>query len=383
MGWLECSRIAHVGIDAKTIGQRIAEARGRAGLTQAELAAAVQLDRSVLAKAESGQRRVSALELARFADALDMRIEWFVQDAPPAILSRRNAQDPGAPSPRIDAMAVRIAREVEFVAEHDDRFTLPDVPVQATPETVDQAEALAATARDLIGVEEEGPCTHLATKVATRGLLVFSFDLGVESADAATILLRNGGIALINGELRVGRRRLALAHELGHYLVADDYTVDWRVAEYQDTDHRESLFDRFARALLLPKESLRAIWARYTSGDHGDTHTAAVRIASSYRVDMATLARRLVELGIVNHTDAHQIRSVRTTRADIVELDLVVGEELTPPDLPREYERAVLRMFRCESISAARALDLLLDTWTAETLPELPKRAEDQIWQYI
>lgn len=365
------------------MGQRITEARSRAGLTQAQLAAVIQLDRSALDKAEAGQRRVSALELARLAEALDVRIEWFVQNPPPAIVSRRNAQEPGAPSPRIDLVAERITREVEFVSEHDGRFGLASVPVQKMPETGAQAESLAAVARALLGVGDDGPCTHLADKVNVLGLLVFSLELGVESADAATILLQRGGVALINGGLRVGRRRLALAHELGHYLVADDYTVDWRVAEFQDTEHRESTIDRFARAVLLPETGLRAAWAEYLSGSDADLRTATVRAASLFRVDMATLARRLLELGLVGHSDCGFIRSVRTTRSDIVESDLVVGEELTPPSLPREYERAVLRLFRSESISSARALDLLLGTRTEDKLPELPTRTADQIWQYI
>lgn len=352
-------------------------------MSQAELAAAVQLDRSVLSKIEAGQRRVSALDLARLSEALDTRIEWFVRDAPPAIVPRRNAQEPGAPSARIDSMAERITREVEFVLGHDSRLRLSSAPVQAVPQTTAQAETLAATARELIGVDSAGPCTHLDAKVAENGLLVFSLDLGVESADAATVLLRSGGVTIVNGGLRVGRRRLALAHELGHYLVADEYTVDWRVAEHNDSEHRESILDRFARAFLLPEHSLRTSWSTYTSGHDGDLRTAAVRIASTYRVDMATLARRLHELDLVTKAEAARIRSVRTTRADIVELDLVVGEELTPPTLPREYERAVLRLFRSESISAARALDLLLETWSEDMLPDLPARDPDQIWQYV
>jgi Zn-dependent peptidase ImmA (M78 family) len=275
----------------------------------------------------------------------------------------------------------RITREAEFVLAQDERFTLPDLPTQKMPETAEEAESLGTAARDLIGVDRIGPCTYLDAKVARCGLLTFSLDLGVDSADAATVLIRHGGIAVVNGgSLRVGRRRLALAHEFGHYLVADDYTVDWRVAEYQNAEVRESLLDRFARALLLPAQSIKTDWANYTADS---IRTAAVRIASSYRVDMATLARRLVELGLVDHTTAGRVRSIRTTQADIVELDLVVGEELTPPTLPREYERAVLRLFRNESISAARALDLLLDSWTEDMLPELPKRAEEEIWQYI
>ncbi|MCT2587530.1 helix-turn-helix domain-containing protein [Actinophytocola gossypii] len=371
-----------MSIDPEVLGQRITEARARAGLTQVQLAAAVSLDRSALAKIETGQRRVSALELARLAETVDVRIEWFVRDAPQAVISRRNAQEPGAANARIDSLAERITREVEFVLGLDDKLVLSLTPAHAVPENVTQAEELAATARHAIGMHHNGPCTGLATKVEQLGLLVFSLDLGVESADAATVLLRQGGIAVINGGLRVGRRRLALAHELGHYLVADDYTVDWRIAEHLNAEQRESILDRFARAFLLPEPGLRAEWADHTAQD-GDLRTAAVRLASSYQVDMATLARRLVELGLVSPSEASRIRTISTTRADIVELDLVVGEELSPPALPRPYERAVLRLFRSESISAARALDLLLDTWTDDMLPDLPTRPADQIWQYI
>src|SRR5882672_7740981 len=62
-----CSRIAHMAVNSEVMGQRIAEARAQAGLTQAELASAVDLERSVLTKIETGTRRVSAIELAHIA----------------------------------------------------------------------------------------------------------------------------------------------------------------------------------------------------------------------------------------------------------------------------------------------------------------------------
>ncbi|MFD1045960.1 ImmA/IrrE family metallo-endopeptidase [Kibdelosporangium lantanae] len=298
------------------------------------------------------------------------------------LVSHRNTQEPGTPSPAIDRMIERIARNTEFVAEIDDRFVLVDPPRQyEMPTSNAEAEKLAVVARSELDIPPDGPCKRLADKVVTLGLLPFSLDLGVDTADAATVLLRPGGIAVINGANKVGRRRLALAHELGHYLVADEYTVDWRVAENQDSERRENLFDRFARAFLLPEVSLRADWEKFTLAD--DVRTAAVRIASCYHVDMSTLARRLVELGIATNSDAATIRSVRTTRADIVDFDLVVSDELEPPVLPREYERAVLRQYRSELLSAARAVDLLLNTWTEEALPELPMRTENDMWELI
>lgn len=364
------------------IGRRIAEARGRAGLTQAELAAAVDLDRPALTKIETGVRRVSALELARIADALGMRIEWFVEDAPAPIVSRRNAQEPGTPSPRIDALVERLARAVEFVAEQHDRWSPRDARTHEMPADAAAAERLAGIARQRLGAQLGGPLTHLDRLVSEIGLLVFSADLGVDTADAATILLEHGGVSVVNGSRQVGRRRLALAHEIGHYLVADEYTVDWRVAEYQDSDVRENLFDRFARALLLPAKTVAVEWESGVRGD-GGMRAAAIRIASRYRVDMTTLARRLIDLELLGWADAKTVRGYRTRQSDIVEMDLVVGVELEPPALPKTYERAVLQLYRAEKISSARALDLLLDAWSEDDLPELPIHGENEIWQYV
>src|SRR4051794_5539428 len=117
-----CSRIAHMGADSTSIGRRIAEARHRAGLTQNDLAALIEMDRSSLAKVETGDRRVTAIELARVAAALSTRIEWFIDRTPNAIVSHRNATDPGEPSPRIDTEVERRVHAAEFVAQHDAEF---------------------------------------------------------------------------------------------------------------------------------------------------------------------------------------------------------------------------------------------------------------------
>lgn len=360
------------------VGSRIADARGRAGFTQGELAAVAQLDRSALAKIETGTRGVSALELVRIAEALQVRIEWFVHEAPKPLVSRRSAQEPGTPSPAIDDLVERIARSVEFVAQHDQQFAPLHPHSLPVPKSAHAAEGLASATRELMTVPQTGPLHDLAARSDAIGLLAFSLELGPESADAAMILLASGGVAVVNGNLRTGRRRLALAHEIGHFLVGDDFSMDWRVAEYTDRSRTEALLDRFARALLLPADDIRAQWKDSSAGQR----TAAIQIASRYRVDMATLAARLIELRLLGRDEANAVRSTRTTRSDIVELDLVTADELKPSHLPRSYEQAVLRLYAAEVIPEERALDLLLDTWD-DDLPPLNERNESQIWEYV
>jgi hypothetical protein len=110
---------------------------------------------------------------------------------------------------------------------------------------------------------------------------------------------------------------------------------------------------------------------------------AAIRMASSYRVDMSTLARRLLELKQIGQSEAQQIRTFRTTRADIVGYDLVTSQELESPALPRSYEQAVLRLYREETVSPARAVDLMLDTWDEGELLPLSPLPEQSIWTFV
>jgi transcriptional regulator with XRE-family HTH domain len=102
--------------DQRRLGQRVADARIEAGLTQADLATAVGLDRTAVAKVEAGARKVSAVELARLAEVLGRPLEWFVTELPDAVVSRRGA--PGAQhSLRLDRAVEKVASDVEFLVE--------------------------------------------------------------------------------------------------------------------------------------------------------------------------------------------------------------------------------------------------------------------------
>ena len=363
-----------MGAGDAVLGARIKEARRGVGLTQAECASGAGLERSALAKIETGARRVGAVELARLAEALDMRVEWFFDDAPVAVVSRRNAAEPGSPSPEIDRLTERLAREVAFLQSLGE-LPLPASPTMAMPGAPEEAEEIAADVRRRLGYSAGQPAVNLSSRVAGVGLLAFSVAGGGDGADGGSILLERGGVAVVNGTRDSGRRRLTLAHELGHYVFADEYSTDWDILSAPS--RTESLIDRFARAVLLPAAVLTERWSGGES-----TRTEAVRIASEFRVDMSTLARRLEELHLAGPDEAAAVRDTRTRRADIVELELVVAHELIPPDLPEVYVKAVFNLYHREEISAARALGLLLNTWEEDDLPILPTLPADATWSF-
>lgn len=377
------------GIDGPTLGERIRDARKRAAMSQDDLGRAVGLERTVVNKIESGIRKVTALELSDIATAVGVRMSAFFEEPIPALVAHRSSQGLDAADSQIDALLAKFANEVEFVASlgvEELALGAADVVARASitqPSSNAEAEALAVRARELMALSTEEPIRQLSESVSSLGLLVFSRDIGKDTADAGTILLRRGGVSLINSHMRVGRRRLALAHELGHYLIADDYTVDWRVADHSDSAVPvESRLDRFARALLLPSAALTRKWDAAVT--HDDERSAAIRLTSEFRVDTATLATRLTELGCVDSETAASVRRYRTTQADIVEMNLHVPlEELEGTTVPRPFARAVLRLVRDERISSERALDLLQGTFAEEDLPQVRERRPDEIWNFV
>lgn len=374
-------------LDASDLGARIREARVRADLSQEELASRVGFSgHSVIAKIETGTRKVSALELSDIAAAIGVQMIEFFEEPVPAIVSHRESRTPGATDSTVDARLALLAREVEFVESlaGGESLGFDRAPDEATlPGNVKEAESLAAEARKTLGLDARQPVHHLAETVGKVGLVAFSADVGRDLADAGTVLLRRGAVSFVNSHADVGRRRLALAHELGHYLCADDYVIDWRVDSYETkTAPVEALLDRFARAFLLPEDALQEVWAPRVE-EHGPRRAAAW-VAHQYRIDMATLARRLREVGLADHETAGIVRSHRTTRSDIMELNLYVpAEEMAGTTVPRSYEKAVLRLVEHERISRERALDLLQGTLSDDDLPAPRNRRSDEIWTFV
>lgn len=369
-------------IDGRVLGARVREARERAGRSQGDLARDVGLDRTAINKIEAGHRKVTAIELSDIAQALQVRMSSFFEAPLPALVSHRSSTGADVVDSQIDQLLADLATDVEFVQslapETLNAYQAPEPPYPP-PTTPGQADQMARAARRLLELDDREPVPDLIERVARVGLYAFSIDLGGDTADAGTILLRKGAAALVNSHSRVGRRRLALAHELGHYLIADDYTIDWRIDSEQG--QLETHLDRFARAVLLPENGAQAAWRRRRES-HG-LREAAVLVASEFRVDMATLARRLTDLGLVDADTGEAIRRSRTTRADIVDFGLQIPHDLEAASVPRPYAQAVLRAYRDERLSRERALDLLRGTFDEDDLPTPRQRREDELWTFV
>ena len=348
---------------ALDLGRRISQARLEADMTQAELGRAVGLDRTAIAKLETGARRVSATELVALASALDRPIDWFVVESPPSVVSRRSDTLVGGRSRVLDIKIDRLARDLAFLIDQGILTDASTRPALELPSDVAGAEALAVRARSLMA-SSDGPLCDLQRACERVGLLAFSLDLGPAGGDAAYVEVGNMGVALINGSMDPGRRRFDLAHELGHHLFGDAYAPEVSVG---GSEGMERLINAFAIHVLLPRDPVTEVWKSIADQDR---RLAAIAVSVRFRASWTATCSQLRNLDLIDQTERERFVAMPPTAADFVALGERWEAELEAPAIPPEYGKRVLSAYRAGRLSAARTVELLWGTVTIEDLPE-------------
>ncbi|HZI09499.1 MAG TPA: ImmA/IrrE family metallo-endopeptidase [Myxococcus sp.] len=346
----------------KDLGARLAEARRAAGLSQAELATELRLDRTAITRIEAGERRLDALELTRVAELLKRPVDWFLIPSPLAVVSRRQSRDVADDS-QADWLLESLARDVSLLVEVK-ALSVPESFRPKTIESVASAETAARDVRKSLGLPA-GPVWNLQAIAERAGLFVFSLNLEKEMLDGSYLRLERGGVALVNGRAQTGRRRFTSVHELGHHVFADAFSAEWIVGT--DADDRERLINAFAIHFLMPRESVLPRWQEL-DGSKEPRH-AAIVLGAEYGVSWTAVLGHLCNLKLIDDGTRDRLEADRPRRADYFEGEIPLKEELAPPSIPPRYAQAVVRAFKGYKVSAERALELLRGTLDADELP--------------
>ncbi|MEU9887881.1 XRE family transcriptional regulator [Sphaerisporangium sp. NPDC051011] len=346
------------------IGGRVAAARERAGFTQRELGDRVGLHRSAITRVELGQRQLDALELARLADALGRSVEWFLTRPPASIASHRIGLSADQNVQRLEDELERTSRDVELLTDIG-VLSVATAALPAGGTTLADAEAGAIEARSLLR-HGDGPLVDLQAVVESFGLLAFSLDLGPKVIDGGYVRLGSVGVALVNGAADTGRRRFTLAHELGHHLLADEYTTEFGLGTAPAD--REALINAFAVHFLLPRTSVIRRW-KQLSQELEDPRSRLVVLAAEYRVSWTAVVSHARTLELISRNQFEPLKVQRPTPADYLEMGVRVEHELQPIALAPSYSQAAVRAYRRGIISADRAIELLRHTLVPEDLP--------------
>lgn len=343
------------------LGRRIAEARADNGVTQADLARAVGLERTAFVRIESGERKVSATELVAITGALGKPVDWFFTESPPAVVSRRRDPAVGGFSRRIDLALELVSRDAAFLTDRE-IVTCPDIAARKAPGSYKEAEQLACEVRAELDCPN-GPLPDLQSAAESLGLLGFSFDLGPDAGDAAYAEVGDLGVAVINGATDPGRRRFSLAHELGHHLVGDAYEPAPRLGA-GDT---ERMFQAFAAYLLMPRTAVLGLWEEFADQP---VRRAAIAVAVRFSVSWTAACNQLRNLDLIDSRERERLVENALRKGELFEFGERFGIELEPPSIPPGYARSVVSAYRRKLLTAARTLELLHGTVREADLPE-------------
>lgn len=361
-----CAKIAHM--DTKTLGGRIKLAREDLDFSQDHLAKRAGIDRTALIRIEKGDRKVSAVELVRLADILATPLAWFVRDPLPMVVSRRS--DAG-PAHKVTAVLDRhlelFAGDVASLLDSGVVTAAAERPRWRTPQSHQEAETTAGQVRTHLGVGTH-PMLGLPALAEQLGLLSCSLGLGEQGADGAMVAVSDRvAVAVIDGDTRIGRRRMSLAHELGHWLFGDSF--DSGVTD------AERMINSFAAHLLAPRAGVDPIWREHRRDTVRDR---AIRVASTFGMSWSAVIFHLRNLNFLDQADYLALRERNPVIGEFAKLGLTLStDELRPPSLSPGLTAAIVAAYIDRRMTGPRAVELLRDGLTEEDLPERREETAD------
>jgi XRE family transcriptional regulator, fatty acid utilization regulator len=300
------------------IGDRIQIARKEARITQQQLSTRLGFkDRQTLSTIESGKRRVSAEELMLFMRIFGKDLDFFTD--------RLRLVGEGAFCWRTRGATPRALDNFEghaktwiatYRAMGEDLGERPSPMVRQLALTVrDSYEDASSAAEQLISEWRLGarPASRLS-EVAESELktLVLNVDPGTGISGAACHLPQFNTI-LVNRREVDGRRMFDFAHELFHLLTWDAMPPDRLDSDNPkrpQAKRREQLANHFAASLLMPRESVLALWAQRNGQD---IHAWLNASAEVLCVTALALKYRIFNMELIDEGDLLEIYDDRLT----------------------------------------------------------------------
>ena len=278
------------------IGARLKQARLLAGMTQRELASALgesglKITAAAISEYERQQRNPSAEFLLSASEILDVPSTYFLHE----------------PSKEIDWLAFRCRKRLSkgernrIKAYATDRAALhielrellypnstPDLP-QLRVNTLADAESAAEHLRQHWDVGDR-PLDNLVQTAEDRDVVVIEWHDETGLFDGLSGRCDSHPIAVINTNVPSDRKRLSLAHEIGHLVMKVDE---------QCKEKEEHLAYRFAAALLVPAaHAFRELKIKRKNLSWGELES----LKRKYGMSISAWVRRARDLEIVNHS---------------------------------------------------------------------------------
>lgn len=339
-------------------GERLKLARKKAGLSLRALSDAIdnEVSAQAIGKYERGEMMPGSRILMKLAKTLVVAPEYLLSSQVAALEGMEFRKQSGT------SVRDRAAVEAEVVDHLERYLAIESVLEQSSADwqvpklnqrflgCIEEADDLAMELRHAwdLGVDAIPNMTELLEEQGIKVLLI-SLPNSV-SGMTCFVKLSNGNgklsVIVVNSGHSLERRRLTLAHELGHRIIDEESPVD-----------HERAANAFAGAFLVPKPHLLK-----EVGAHRNAlgYQELVQLKRQYRVSAAALLVRLKHVGVIDEqTLAYAFqtyaRGWRFKEPDPIEPEDKQGEF----EKPKRFDRLCYRALAERYISPSKAKELL------------------------
>lgn len=329
------------------IGERLKLARMMARLSQQELAERAGVSKMAISKYENNQMMPGSEVLLKLAQALDVRVEFLLRQAPQLNIQPTYRKH-GRMAAKVEhAIIAEIQEWLERYLAVEAFFPDEEIRAYSQPEgfpypieSLDDAERAAEKLRDVWQLGND-PIENLTELLEARGIKV-GLVKGDDHFDACTFWVNNTVPVIAVKQGTFGdRERFSLAHELGHIMLEIAPDVDEEKAAY-----------RFAGAFLVPA---RAVLMELGQSRRTLDPYELLLLKQKYGMSMAAWIYRAKDLDILSENDAATMWQTFRSRGWHRQEP---GDQMETEE-PTRLRRLVRRLIAEDVISRSRAVELL------------------------
>lgn len=370
-------------IDPREVGRELQQARKKAGLTQEEAAAVINVARTTITAIEKGERPMKADELIKLAQAYGRQVSDFVRSRPqvapfevqfrgPAV---RSAEDKTIITPYVEELK-ELARdylELERIVDtpltrrYPEEYSIVGLNLERT------AEEVASQERNRLGLGD-GPVPILRDVLEQEvGLRIFYLKLPQRFSAMYFYAHDLGGCIAVNHDHYEERRRWSLAHDYGHFLISRYKPIVYVEDFYERLPASERFVDLFAMYFLMPTSSLTRRFNDVRRTKDKMTPADLCILAHYYGVSVEAIVRRLEGMSLVPTGTWDKLKSggfkVRDAQQKLGLLPIPARNQLMPLRYQylaiEAYDRALItegrlaRYLRIDRIDARQITETL------------------------
>ena len=266
---------------------RLTVARLRLGLTRPKLADASDVSLRSITDFENAIREPSHETLDKLSSALRVPLSFFERDdiepVPFTAVSFRKLSK--ATVARRDAVLASAALTLEFFAEIDERFRLPEPSIPTFDKlSPEQAADLVRHQWNLGG----RPISNMLHLLESKGVRVATLNQDYDDIDAFCFYRDAIPYVFLNTSKSAERQRFDAAHELGHLVLHSEIEM-----ERNTSKEREAQANAFASSFLMPQDAV----LNQTMASAGVDRILVAR--SFWKVSAMAMTHRLHELHLL------------------------------------------------------------------------------------